>query len=45
MIDALRELANTRDDHGLPTMGLDTMRLEIVRMKVRLVANENGAAK
>lgn len=43
VIDALRELANLRDDHGLPTMGLDNIRREIVTMKARLiVSNDNN---
>lgn len=42
MIDALRELANARDDHGLPSMGLDHMRLEVAALKARLTANDNN---
>lgn len=41
MINALRELANLRDDHGLPTMGLDNMRREVTTLKARLAANDN----
>jgi hypothetical protein len=39
--DALRELANLRDDHGLPTMALDNMRREVTALKARLPANDN----
>jgi len=41
VIEALRELANLRDDHGLPTMALDNMRREVTALKSRLVANDN----
>ena len=41
MIDALRELGNVRDDHGLPSMGLDSMRREVTALKARLPANDN----
>lgn len=43
MIKKLVELANLRDDHGLPTMGLDNIRREIVTMKARLeVSNDSN---
>lgn len=35
MIEALRDLGNALDDHGLPSMTVDHIRLEIVAMKVR----------
>lgn len=41
MIEALRELGNVRDDHGLPSMGLDHMRLEVAALKAGLTANDN----
>jgi hypothetical protein len=41
VIDALRELANVRDDHGLPSMSVDHMRLEVAALKARLTANDN----
>jgi len=41
VIDALRELANLRDDHGLPTMALDSMRRDVTTLKSRLAANDN----
>jgi hypothetical protein len=45
VIDALRELGNALDDHGLPSMTVDNIRLEIVRLKVRALnqpGNTNG---
>ena len=41
MINALRDLANLRDDHGLPSMGLDSMRREVIALKARIPANDN----
>jgi len=41
VIDALRELGNVRDDHGLPSLTVDNIRREIVTMKSRLTANDN----
>lgn len=39
-IEALRELANARDEQGLPSMGLDNMRREVITMMAR-AANDN----
>jgi hypothetical protein len=41
VIEALRELANTLDDHGRPSMSVDHMRLEVCALKARLPANDN----
>lgn len=39
---ALRELANTLDDHERPSMGIDNMRRELITLKARhSVANDN----
>lgn len=40
MIEAMRKLANLRDDRGLPSMGLDNMRRELITMMAR-AANDN----
>lgn len=32
---ALRELGNTLDDHGKPSMTVDHMRLEVIALKAR----------
>lgn len=40
-IEALRELANARDEQGLPSMGLDNMRREVITMMAR-AENDNG---
>lgn len=43
--NALRELANLRDDAGLPAMGLDNMRREVTAMRAKLAANDNQTGK
>lgn len=43
MIDELRELANTLDDHGKPSMTVDNMRRELITLKARhSTANDNN---
>jgi len=34
-VTALRELGNTLDDHGKPSMTVDHMRLEVIALKAR----------
>jgi len=41
-IEALRELANLRDDHNLPSMGVDNMRREVTALMARTAENDNG---
>lgn len=41
--DALRELANTLDDLGLPSMSIDNIRREVSALVARhLVSNDNN---
>lgn len=42
VIDALRELANALDDHGLPSMTVDHIRHEIIALKIRNTNNQPG---
>lgn len=40
---ALRELANTLDDHGKPSGSIDNMRRELIALKARhSTANDNN---
>lgn len=41
MIEGLRKLANMRDDRGLPSMSLDSMRREVTALMAR-ASNDNA---